>query len=437
MQRLTVALLAALDAAIAAAVGLAVLLAPLTLLWTIAFGAAADWGSLWPASGTLWQFGHGAAMQIEIPDQVVRATGIAPDAARFVLSLTPLALLLFTLLFAVRSGRRASAAGAWLSGVIGGAVSFAAISLLVAVTAATTAARVPFWAGALLPVAVYLAGLLAGAVRHAWSEGDGGLVDRVQDAVDGWGDWAPVPAEALRGTAVVVLALTASGALGLAVMTVLRGGEVIALFESAHVDALGATVITLGQLAYLPTLVVWAVAWIAGPGFAVGAGTAVSPAGTQLGVVPGIPVLGLLPPVDSFWMLVVVLVPIAVGAFAGWMVRSKLVWEGTAKGYGPRIVIAAGIALLSAGVAALAAVLASGSIGPGRLAETGPQPGALALAIGLEVLVGAAILLLAPRHRDELAEERTDRWNERMAGLGASLEDERSSGQDTPRTPVD
>ncbi|WP_181905806.1 DUF6350 family protein [Microbacterium bovistercoris] len=437
MQRLTVALLAALDAAIAAAVGLAVLLAPLTLLWTIAFGAAADWGALWPASGTLWQFGHGAAMQITIPDEVVRSTGIAPEAARFTLSVTPLALLLFTLLFAARSGRRASAAGAWLSGVIGGTAVFAAISLLVALTAAVPAARIPFWVGAVLPVAVYLAGALAGAVRHAWSEGDGGVIDRLHDVVDDWGDWAPVPAEAVRGAAVTLVALTGVGALGLAVMMVLRGGEVIALFESAHVDGLGATVITLGQLAYLPTLVVWSVAWIAGPGFAVGAGTAVSPAGTQLGVVPGIPVLGLLPPVDSFWTLVVVLIPIAAGALAGWMVRSKLVWEGGAEGYGPRAVIAAGIALLSAGVAALAAVLASGSIGPGRLAETGPQPGALALAIGLEVLVGAGILLLAPRHRDELAEERTDRWREEMAAFDAAPADARSSGQDTPGTRVD
>ncbi|MFE6995627.1 DUF6350 family protein [Microbacterium sp. NPDC057659] len=437
MQRLTVALLAALDAAIAAAIGLAVLLAPLTLLWTIAIGATADWGALWPASGTLWQFGHGAAMQIQIPDEVIRATGIAPAAARFTLSLTPLALLLFTLLFAARSGRRASAAGAWISGVVGGTVVFAAVSLLVALTAGTPAAHVAFWVGALLPVAVYLAGLLAGAVKHAWSEGDGGPIDRLHDVVDSWGDWAPVPAEAVRGAAVTVVVLTGVGALGVAAMTVLRGGEVIALFESAHVDALGATVITLGQLAYLPTLVVWAVAWIAGPGFAVGAGTAVSPAGTQLGVVPGIPVLGLLPPVDSFWMLVVVLIPIAAGALAGWMIRSKLVWEGGAVGYGPRAAIAAGIALISAGVAALAAVLASGSIGPGRLTETGPQPGGFALAIGLEVLVGAAILLLAPRHRDELAEERTDRWHAEMAEYDHAHTGERTSGQDTPGTRVD
>ena len=85
------------------------------------------------------------------------------------------------------------------------------------------------------------------------------------------------------------------------------------------------------------------------------------------------------------------------------------------RGAGPRAAIALSIAALSAGIAALAAVLASGSIGPGRLAEAGPAVGSFALAVGIEVLIGAAILLLAPRHPDELAEERTDRWNTEMA----------------------
>src|SRR3954447_9688784 len=102
MQRLLVAILAAVDAAIAAAVGLAVLLAPLTLLWTLAFGATADWGALWPVTGTLWQFGHGVPLEIVIPDDVVVAVGISRDAADFTLSLTPLAFFLFTLLFAAR-----------------------------------------------------------------------------------------------------------------------------------------------------------------------------------------------------------------------------------------------------------------------------------------------------------------------------------------------
>ncbi|MDQ0644690.1 cell division protein PerM [Microbacterium murale] len=417
MQRLLVAILAAVDAAIAAAVGLVVLLAPLTLLWTLAFGASADWGALWPAAGTLWQLGHGVPLEIVIPDEIVIAVGISPAAAHFTLSLTPLAFLIFTLLFAARSGTRAARSGAWLLGAFAGSVTFALIAVGVAYTARTDAARAPFALAILLPSAVYLVGALCGAVRYAWREGDGGLIDRLHDVVDGWGEWGVLPAEIVRGTAVVIVSLTGIAGVAVAVAVLLRGGEVVALFESARVDATGVTILTLGHLAYLPTLLVWAVAWLAGPGISVGVGTAVSPAGTQLGVVPGIPMLGLLPENGSIWMLIVVLLPIGAGAFAGWVVRSRLVWEDVARPFAPRVAITAGIALCSAGITAIAAVLASGSIGPGRLAETGPHVGWLSLAIGAEVLVGAAILLLAPRHRDELAEERTDRW---VAEMGAS-----------------
>ncbi|HWK78010.1 MULTISPECIES: cell division protein PerM [unclassified Microbacterium] len=417
MQRLLVAILAAVDAAIAAAVGLAVLLAPLTLLWTLAFGATADWGGLWPATGTLWQFGHGVPLEIALPDAVVSAIGIAPDAANFTLSLTPLAFLVFTLLFAGRSGVRAARSGAWGLGVAAGTLTFAVIAAAVAVTAGTDIASVPMWLAILLPAGVYFVGALSGAVGYAWREGDGGLIDRIHDRVDGLGHWSVVPGEVVRGTTVVVVALTGIAGLAVAVMVAVRGAEMVALFEAARVDATGATVLTLGHLAYLPTLLVWAVAWLAGPGFAVGAGTSVSPAGTELGVVPGIPMLGLLPENSSIWMLIVILLPVGAGAFAGWIVRSRLVWQDAAGPLAPRVGIAAGIAIAGAGVVAIAVVLASGSIGPGRMAQVGPNVGWTALAVGLEVLVGAAILLLAPRHRDELAEERTDRW---VAEMGTS-----------------
>ncbi|MEE6389129.1 DUF6350 family protein [Microbacterium paraoxydans] len=420
MQRLLVALLAALDAAIAAAIGLVVLLAPLTLLWTLAFGITADWGALWPLTGTLWEFGHGVPLEITIPDALLVALAIPADAARFVVSVTPLAFLLLTLLFAARSGGRAARSGAWLLGSLSGTVVFAVISTVVALTSALGAAQVPLALAILLPPAVYLVGAVCGAVRVAWEDGDGGLLDRVHDILDSREDWAPVPSSIVRGAAFALVGVTGAAALAVALSVLTRGGEVVALFQAARVDALGATVLTLGQLAYLPTFVVWAGAWLAGPGFAVGAGTAVSPAGTQLGVVPGIPAFGLLPENSSIWMLIVVLIPVAAGAFAGWAVRSRLVWEGTPLGILQRAVIAVGIAAVAAGVAALAATFANGSMGPGRLATVGPAVLPFALSLGAEVLVGAAILLLSPRHRDEVAEERTDRWIAEMSTLASA-----------------
>ncbi|GAB6856792.1 cell division protein PerM [Microbacterium xylanilyticum] len=399
MQRLLIVLLAAVDAVVAAAIGLAVLLAPLTVIWAIAFGPRADWGALWPATATLWQFGHGVPLAVALPDALVRATGLDPSAARFALSVTPLLLLGFTAIFAARSGRRAALAGSWPAGVISGTVVFAAISALAALTGGLGGLRTPLWMAMLFPPLVFLCGALAGAVATAWAEGDGGLVDRAQDALDRFPDWAQVPGDVVRGAAAATTAVVGAAGLAVAIAALVRGGQTVALFEALRADGLGVVVIGLAQLAYLPTLVAWAVAWIAGPGFAIGAGTAVSPAGTVLGVVPGVPLLGLVPDSSSPWWLIVVLVPIAAGGFAGWLIRSRQVSAGAEAAFGARVAIAAGIAILAGGAGALLAALSRGSLGPGRLAVAGPEPGPVALALGLEVLVGAAILLLAPRRR--------------------------------------
>ncbi|WP_439591692.1 cell division protein PerM [Microbacterium sp.] len=459
MHRLIVFILAAVDAVIAAAVGLAVVLAPLTLVWALAGGGAADWGLLWSTSAKVWQLGHLVALDITLPPEYLAVTGIDAAAASFTVSLAPLAFASFTAIFAARSGRRASQAGAWITGVLTGAGLFTAIAVAVALTSPIDVADTTVWMAVLLPGLVFAVPALVGAVVTEWSEAGEGVIARARDRVEGT-PWADAPALVARGAAVVVVALTGLAALLTAIALIGRGGEVIALFESAHVDALGATIITVGQLAYLPTVLVWAMSFLAGPGFLVGAGTTVAPAGTQVGVLPGIPLLGIVPESLSPWLLLLALLPVAVGAFAGWIARSRLVLrqavdadetpdaartavlvgligssdapsgdlhdepEPESDAVGVRLVVALGIAVVSAGVAALLAALASGSIGPGTLAEVGPQPGPVALAVGLEVLVGAGILLLSPRRRDRAPADADRRRGDQLA-----------SAADTP--PVD
>ncbi len=442
MQRLLVVVLAAFDAIIAVAAGVAVALAPLTLLWVFGIGDPA-WQALWPASGTVWQLGHFVPLSIQLPGEYLAATGMSADAASFTLSLTPLAFAAFTAIFAARSGARAARAGAWVTGVGTGTLVVAALAAVIGLTSSNPIAAAQVWQAVLLPTAVYALPALSGALVTAWCEGDGGLVDRLHDRVDALpGTWALVPGLIARGGAVAVTGLVGAGALAVVAALVVRGGDVIALFETGHVDVLGATVITLGQLAYLPTLIVWAIAFLAGPGFALGTGTAVSPAGTQLSVVPAIPLLGAVPEVTSTWLLAIAVVPIVIGGVAGWAVRGRVADTGgagsgpdrdsgspdaaavpvppalvglipdrepermpepepelarPAKPVGALSVIAVGIALIGAGGAALLAFLASGSLGPGRLAEVGPAAGPVALAVGVEILIGAAIVLLTTR----------------------------------------
>src|SRR5918994_1224776 len=194
MHRLIVVILAAVDAAIAVAVGVAATLAPLTLLWVFGFGDAADWGSLWPAGATIWQFGNLVPLAVTIPPDYLAVAGIDPSAASFVLSLAPLAFASFTAIFAARSGVRASQADAWITGVITGSLVFGALTALIAVTSANALAQVERWQALLLPTLVFALPLLLGALVTEWREAGSGVIARLRDRVEAWpSGWGEVP----------------------------------------------------------------------------------------------------------------------------------------------------------------------------------------------------------------------------------------------------
>jgi hypothetical protein len=402
MHRLIVSLLAALDAAVVVAIGLLLALVPLTILWIVAFGGAADWSALWPSAASIWLLGNLVPLQIALPETLTIALGIAGDASSFTLSLAPLALAALAAAMGARSGARAARAGSWLSGFAGGAVTTAALATAVGLTAENDVVVHELWHAIVFPTAIYAGAVLLGGVVTAWRVGDGFVIDRLRSSLARFAPaWREVVPLIARGFAVAIATIVGIGALLTALSVILHGDRIVTLFQAAHVDALGATLVTLGQAAYLPTLIGWAIAWVAGPGFALGAGTVVSPVGAQLGVVPAIPILGALPETGEPWFLVVVLLPIAAGGLAGWVCRSSLARAGLDQRTSPRLVIALGIALLVGGAGALIALVSSGSAGPGALVQVGPEPGPLALALGVEVLLGAAVALLTPLGRDE------------------------------------
>lgn len=395
MNRLLVALLAAFDALIVVAVGIAAALAPMTLLWV--FGVAdPDWAALWPAAATLWQAGHLVPLTVTLDAEYAVVAGIPTEAASFTFSLAPLAFALFAAVFAARSGMRAARAGAWPTGVIAGTATVAVLAGLVAATSSLAVVAAPTWQAILLPTAVFFVAAAVGAVVQAWREGDDGILDLARDRLD-VDDTGVVEASA-RGIAAVLAGLVAVGAAVTAVGVLAGGGRMVALFEAAHVDLVGALVVGTGQLLYLPTLIVWGAAYAAGPGFALGAGTTVSPGGTDLGVVPGIPVLGIIPEEPSAWLLLLALLVVAVGAAAGWIARTRLLAAHRGEEpLGPRVIVLGLVVAGGAGGAALLALVSSGALGPERLQQTGPGVGAFALAVAVEIALGAGAVLLSPR----------------------------------------
>jgi len=119
-------------------------------------------------------------------------------------------------------------------------------------------------------------------------------------------------------------------------------------------------------------------------------------------VIPGIPVLGVVPETTSTWMLLLALLVVAVGAFAGWMMRGMLP-AGSGEPVRPRVIALATAAVGSAVGAAILVWAAHGALGPDRLTDVGPSPVGVALAVGLEIAIGAAITLFAPRGEPALA----------------------------------
>ena len=158
----------------------------------------------------------------------------------------------------------------------------------------------------------------------------------------------------------------------------------------------GAGLLLLG-LAHVPNAVVWGACWLAGPGFAVGTGTAVGPFAHELGAVPALPLLAALPSAPApAWAAVLALgVPLAAGALAG-RVLHRRGGEVTRTGAVADVVLTA---LWCAGGVALLAALSGGAAGGQRLASVGPTPQSAGLAVAAEVAATAAVTLVVLRRR--------------------------------------
>jgi len=155
----------------------------------------------------------------------------------------------------------------------------------------------------------------------------------------------------------------------------------------------GAALLLLAGLVYLPNSVIWAIAYMLGPGFSFGVGTAVSPSGSALGAIPAFPMLATLPVGDRAafpaWLgFFVLALPYLAGALAGLMtvrIAPTPVLEAA-----PLWGLLTGS--LIAVIIGFGAKLSGGPLGAGRLATVGPAGPEAGLVAVLEVGVTAALV---------------------------------------------
>jgi hypothetical protein len=183
-----------------------------------------------------------------------------------------------------------------------------------------------------------------------------------------------------------------------AVLLLASYAQIITLYENLHSGALGGAALTIAEIMFLPNLVIWAAAWLVGPGFAIGTGSQVSPLGTTLGPLPSIPVFGALPQGDYTFAFAGLVVPIIAGFLVGAVLRTGLASRIRSTGSFTWLLGSGlGIGVVGGAILGLLAWASAGAIGPGRLQHAGPDPFAVGLIAALELGVSAVVGMLAAR----------------------------------------
>lgn len=194
---------------------------------------------------------------------------------------------------------------------------------------------------------------------------------------------------ALRGTALLMLI----GVVLVVLAVTLHWERVHAVQVAVGGGGAAALVLGLMQVAALPNLAIWALSFLAGPGFSVVQGASIDWSGSRTGLMPLVPVLAAHPQSASFpwWSGVVGLVPVLVGAAIGrWATKTvaRLASLGT------KASTAAAAAIMTTTVIALLDLAGGSSLGAYRLADIGAPVGWLFLTLGAELVTGALVFVL-------------------------------------------
>lgn len=353
----------------AAALGLSVAVSVGMLAW------AAD-----PRSGA----GAGQAVRLSL-DGWLLAQHVQLSVPGGALSLPPLAITALLAAMLVRAGRvlgRSCAVGSHADGwraVASLALPYAAVGLTVAHFARTAAVSAVFWQAAFCPALLAAVAGWYGLYR----ERGGQVLPAVEVP-----DWVR-PAVRAGATAVAVLLVAG---VSLTVLTLFAHiGRVAAIASRLRPGVPGGILLALLDGALAPNAAVAATAYSVGPGFAIGAGTRISPLGTSLHSLPAIPLLGAVPTSQGAGWLAMG-VPVAAGVMAALVLQRRF--------HRPVTLETIGVALASGAVAglllAVTALAAGGAGGPGALGAVGASPWEVGLAGAAEVGLAAAAGVAAP-----------------------------------------
>lgn len=307
---------------------------------------------------------------------------IPVNAAGGTVSQLPLGLMLIPALMLWRAGiwaARRSGACRWQEVralVLAGTGVYASICLMVAgLTGSDTVSVSPL-------LALVIGGLFCLVVFGASVSREAGLWPMLSDR------FSPAMHQRLRAGLVGILALAAGAAALLTASMILHFGPALDISAALDPGLLGNFLLLVLSLTYIPNALIWAMSFVLGPGFAAGAATAVSPFGVDVGAVPAFPLLASLPESAAPWAPIVLIIPLAAGAISMRAMRRGRPLQLLSKSALRERVWVAGIVAVAIFILT---EIGSGSLGPDRMSDMGPNAWVVAPAAFILFFVGGLL----------------------------------------------
>ena len=414
MNRTLIALLAALESLLAVGIGLGITLVPLSLMWAVQLDTGIGWDVFYRAAADIWLVGHGVDLTITLDPVLAAAVNLPGADQPFFISIAPLFFTVLTILLGVRLGRKSLESGARFVGPVAAISTFGGLTVLIALSSINANAMPVMWMALSFPTVIFGLGLFIGArgeIGHS-----GGRAERVQQKVMGWAFGLPVQvravlASSLRGGLAASAIVVGVSAVVLAVLMIANFSSILGLYEGLQGGGGGSLILTAAQLMFMPNFVMWVASWFVGTGFALGTGSSVSPVGTDLGLVPALPILGAMPTTDLAFGFLGILLPVAAGFVAAWFVRPSLVRAlGSDQALRWFIFTVLGLAIMGGATIGLLAWASGGAAGPGRLVDVGPNALRTGGVAAVEFLIASALGMYAASrstHRTSSPSENT------------------------------
>ncbi len=400
MNRRLTFLIAAFEALVIAGIGVGITLAPLTVIWLFENDPSIDWFVAFRAASDIWLMAHGT--RLVVAEGVIMGV----ELPSFVISVVPLGLTFLIGFLALRLGRRLTAANELWPGWLSATAVYGAISLFLSTAAHNPAIYPVNWQGTFLPPTFFAIVLIVGSLtgkRQLFGEASNlpeaaeriWFKNWVADRVDNlhWGIRA-LAMPALRAGTGIVAMLLAISAVMIALLLAVNWITVTRFYEGLQVSVLGGIMVTAGQLAVLPNLVIFVAACLTGVGFQIGAGSIISPIATNIGPMPIFPIVGAIPAGQLSFGLIAVAVPL-LGAFAATLLIKRHADEVRfefASAWNAAISLGLAIGFVAAVEMGILAAAASGGFGPGRLQTVGINPLMLIAVVFVET---ASVSILA------------------------------------------